>query len=253
MPLLTEVLPKQLSQKATGEQERYVNSILNNVLTITDSISGSGKTTLAVAVAKYLNDTEDKPLYYFFAPVGEKIFGFTPGDLEEKESKYLIPLKDALIKLNQLPEKAIFSKKKAQKDEPEEFVPTETFKKGKKQKLSKEQLDVQRKAKQEEIAEPWVHATSHAYWRGGNIENATIIIDEAQNWTKHELKKVLTRIHDNCKVILIGHQKQCDIDQKASGFPAYIAAAQEAPFGVGITPLTKDFRGKLARWADKVE
>ena len=46
-----------------------------------------------------------------------------------------------------------------------------------------------------------------------------IIVHNCQNWTKDQLKKILTRIHDSCKVIIIGHTGQIDLDsQKDSGF-----------------------------------
>jgi phosphate starvation-inducible PhoH-like protein len=246
MPLPQHNLFYGLAKTATEEQIEYANSILDNLLTVTDSISGSGKTTWAVACAKYMWQLNpDKELYYFFAPVGEKAFGFTPGDLEEKESKYLIPLRDALKEIGDDPDKAIFSKKL--KDEPEED--DEPFLSPKQSKKQKRKVTNTRYKESKTL--PWIHATSHVFWRGGNIKGATVIIDEAQNWTKHELKKILTRCHDDCTIIVVGHQKQCDIDQKASGFPAYKAAAGTAPFAKIIT-LTKDFRGKLARWADEV-
>jgi phosphate starvation-inducible protein PhoH len=190
------------------EQKTYADSIFDYKLTITDSISGSGKTTIAVGCAKILK----KPLYYFFSPVQESVFGFTPGDEEDKQSKYLLPLLDALRKIGETPEKVIFSKK--------EFRP-----------------------------HAWVHATSWAFWRGGNIENATVIIDESQNWTTHQLKMILTRCHDTCTVIMIGHQGQIDIKPELSGFSSYIEHAKPKDF-VNQVDLTKDFRGVLARWAD---
>ncbi len=192
------------------EQKAYADSIFDYKLTLTDSISGSGKTTVAVGCAKILN----QPLYYFFNPIQEGVYGFTPGDLEDKEAKYLLPLTDALIKIGENPDKVIFSKK--------EFRP-----------------------------HAWVHATSHAFWRGGNLENATVILDEAQNWTTHELKKVLTRCHDTCTVIMIGHNGQKDIPESKSGFSSYLEHAKTEYFANQVN-LTFDFRGKLARWADSL-
>src|SRR5574342_57608 len=105
------------------EQKAYADSIFDYPLTITDSISGSGKTTIAVGCAKIMQ----KPLYYFVSPIQEKVFGYTPGDEEDKLSKYLIPLRDALAEIKEEPEKVVFSKK--------EFRP-----------------------------HAWVHATSYAFW-----------------------------------------------------------------------------------------
>lgn len=192
------------------KQKEYADSIFENKLTITDSKSGTGKTTIAVGCAKIIG----KPLYYFFAPVQEKVFGYTPGDEEEKQSKYLIPLYDALNEIGEMPEKAIHSKK-----------------------------DMRPNA--------WVHATSYAFWRGGNLKDSTIILDECQNWSKHELKKILTRCHDTCTVIMLGHNGQMDISESLSGFQDYIEHSALAPFAKTVT-LDHDYRGNLARWADSL-
>lgn len=49
------------------------------------------------------------------------------------------------------------------------------------------------------------------FMRGATFENAIVLIDEAQNLTKAELKMVLSRIGKNCKVILSGDPSQTDI------------------------------------------
>jgi phosphate starvation-inducible protein PhoH and related proteins len=194
----------------TEEQKEYADSIFDNQLTITDSISGSGKTTIAVGVAKLLQ----KPLYYFFAPIGEDIFGFLPGDLEDKTNKYLLPLTDALTEIGETPEKVIFSEK-------------------------------------DHRPHAWVHATSHAFWRGGNLKDCVVLIDESQNVSKHDLKKILTRCHKTTKIIMIGHMGQMDVPPEQSGFLDYINHAKGRHFAKQVD-LTFDFRGELARWADQI-
>lgn len=49
------------------------------------------------------------------------------------------------------------------------------------------------------------------FLRGTTFDNAIILVDEAQNLTKTELKMLLSRIGKNCKVILSGDPKQVDI------------------------------------------
>lgn len=49
------------------------------------------------------------------------------------------------------------------------------------------------------------------FMRGASFENCVILVDEAQNLTKTEFKMLLSRIGKNCKVILSGDPKQCDI------------------------------------------
>lgn len=200
--------------KLTDEQREYVDSIFDNQLTIVNAKAGTGKTTLAVGAAKILN----KPLYYIFAPVEEDALGYTPGNVEEKEAKYIQPLLDALKEIKEDHRFALH-----REDNPDHI---------------------------DKMA--WVHAKSHVFARGTNIKGATVIIDEGQNMTRGELKKVLTRIHDDCKVILIGHDAQCDLDDRSkSGFTPYIEHFRVKDY-CKIINLTKNFRGRLAKHADEL-
>lgn len=53
-----------------------------------------------------------------------------------------------------------------------------------------------------------------SYVRGITIEDCTIIVDEFQNLNNHEAYSVLTRIGENCQVILCGDTKQTDLNKK---------------------------------------
>ncbi len=48
------------------------------------------------------------------------------------------------------------------------------------------------------------------YIRGRSIANAFIVIDEAQNLTRHEIKTIITRIGENTKIVLTGDVEQID-------------------------------------------
>ena len=52
--------------------------------------------------------------------------------------------------------------------------------------------------------------------RGRSWKNAFVLFDEAQNSTPVEIKTFLTRIGENCTVVINGDVSQCDLDQ-ASG------------------------------------
>lgn len=52
-----------------------------------------------------------------------------------------------------------------------------------------------------------------AYMRGLTLENCIVIFDEAQNSTPEQMKMFLTRLGENCKVIVEGDQEQSDIRQ----------------------------------------
>lgn len=51
--------------------------------------------------------------------------------------------------------------------------------------------------------------------RGRSFEDAFIILDEAQNTTIPEMKMFLTRIGENCKVVINGDIKQSDIQSQS--------------------------------------
>lgn len=50
-----------------------------------------------------------------------------------------------------------------------------------------------------------------AYLRGVTFDNSIVILDEAQNTTKTQMKLFLTRIGNNCKIIVSGDTAQKDI------------------------------------------
>lgn len=98
----------------------------------------------------------------------------------------------------------------------------------------------------------WIKATSHVFMRGTNIKDSTLIIDEAQNMTRGDLKKVLTRCHESTTVIMIGHDKQCDLPNPSkSGFVPYMEHFRNEPYAK-VCRLSKNFRGELASKADEL-
>lgn len=50
-----------------------------------------------------------------------------------------------------------------------------------------------------------------SFIRGLTLENTTVIVDEAQNFSFHELDSVITRIGENCKVMVCGDFFQSDL------------------------------------------
>lgn len=198
----------------TEEQKVYADSIFDNQLTIVNAPSGTGKTTIAVGVAHILQ----MPLVYTFSPVEERVLGASPGTIEEKESKYITPLIDALEEIGEDPRFAIY------REEDPELIQNQS----------------------------WVTAESHVFMRGSNIKDSVLIIDEAQNMTRGEIKKVLTRVHDSTKVVLIGHDGQCDLRKREkSGFIPYLNHFKDEPYAQ-VCELTKNFRGVLATKADEL-
>ena len=55
-----------------------------------------------------------------------------------------------------------------------------------------------------------------AYMRGRTLNDAVVILDEAQNTTKHQIKMFLTRLGTNAKMIITGDVTQIDLPPSAS-------------------------------------
>jgi phosphate starvation-inducible PhoH-like protein len=49
------------------------------------------------------------------------------------------------------------------------------------------------------------------FMRGTTFEDCIVLLDEAQNATRDEMKMILSRIGKNCKIIISGDQEQSDI------------------------------------------
>lgn len=199
-------------------QEKFKEAIMSddyNVV-IADATAGSGKTLLAVACAHILCKSEKyKSTVYIFPTVEEASLGYRPGDTKSKESDYLEPLYDALIKIRELPTQAISS-------------------------------DIS-----EKNGTAWIEARSATFMRGINLENKVVIIDECQNMSVPIIKRIISRCHDNCKVICCGCQAQTDIPLSKSGFKQLIDHMENFD-GCVKCELPISYRGKLAMHIDKL-
>lgn len=213
----------------TAEQMDYMESMEKNRLTIVESVSGSGKTTLPVAYAHITG----KELLYLFAPVQERAMGHRPGTQGAKDRAYIGPLLDALETIREDSAKAI-------KPDLEDLTAG---------------WPSMANAQKRGGPQPWVEACSHIFLRGTNIGkdgNLVVVIDEAQNWTRQELRKTLSRIHDAATVVVAGHLGQIDLPNPAnSGFQRVIDVFADKSYAKKIT-LTKNFRGELSRDADTI-
>lgn len=79
-----------------------------------------------------------------------------------------------------------------------------------------------------------------AFMRGRTLDNAFIILDEAQNATSMQLKMFLTRIGPNAKCIVTGDVTQIDLPKsQQSGLPFTLQILKGIE-GIGIVQLTKE-------------
>ena len=199
-------------------QEKFKEAIMSDEynVVIADATAGSGKTLIAVACANILCKTDKyKSAVYIFPTVEEASLGYRPGDTKSKESDYLEPLHDALIKIRELPQQAISS-------------------------------DIS-----EKNGTAWMTARSATFMRGINLEDAVVIIDECQNMSVPIIKRIISRCHDSCKVIVLGCQAQTDIPLNKSGFKQLIDHMENFDSCIKCE-LPISYRGKLAMHIDKL-
>lgn len=89
------------------------------------------------------------------------------------------------------------------------------------------------------------------YVRGTTINNATVIIDEAQNFSDLQMKTLLTRIGENVNVIITGDPDQIDnrfLTKKSCGLTHVIGKLRGEPIFAHIT-LDKGERSEIASLA----
>jgi len=92
------------------------------------------------------------------------------------------------------------------------------------------------------------------YIRGRSIANAFIVIDEAQNLTKHEIKTIITRIGEGTKIVLTGDIEQIDnvyVNETSNGLAHAVENFKQYPISGHVT-FTKGERSELATLASKV-
>ena len=204
------------------EQLDFVKAIkdLRKTIVFCDAPAGTGKTTLAMGAANILvhdKRNELDGIVYIVSPYGEQKQGYLPGSITEKSEVYYEPAYQAMVEVGMNPNTDVYS---------ESMI---TKKKG----------------------EAFVKMLTHTYLRGTNLQKKVVILDESQNYTVADLKKVLTRCHDSCKVIVIGHTGQIDI-RGGSGFDKYLKHFEDQE-KCAVCRLTTNHRGWLSTYADMLE
>jgi PhoH-like ATPase len=92
------------------------------------------------------------------------------------------------------------------------------------------------------------------YIRGRSINNAFIVIDEAQNLTMHEIKTIITRVGNNTKIVLTGDIEQIDndyTDETSNGLAYAVEKFKNFEISGHVT-LIKGERSKIATLASKI-
>ncbi len=92
------------------------------------------------------------------------------------------------------------------------------------------------------------------YIRGRSISKAFIVIDEAQNLTRHELKTIITRVGEDSKLVLTGDIEQIDnvyVDETSNGLTHAVEKFKEYSLG-GHVSFKKGERSEVATLAAKI-
>jgi PhoH-like ATPase len=104
------------------------------------------------------------------------------------------------------------------------------------------------------IDEGIIEVEALTYIRGRSIANAFIVIDEAQQLTKHEIKTILTRVGEGTKIVFTGDIEQIDnvyVDETSNGLTFIVEKFKEHDVA-GHVILKKGERSKVATLAAKI-
>jgi phosphate starvation-inducible PhoH-like protein len=89
------------------------------------------------------------------------------------------------------------------------------------------------------IAEGQIEIASVGFMRGRTLNNAFVVIDEAQNCTYVQLKMLLTRLGWNSKMIVTGDPGQSDLLPEMSGLAPVADRLESIKADVGVVRLAQ--------------
>jgi phosphate starvation-inducible PhoH-like protein len=89
------------------------------------------------------------------------------------------------------------------------------------------------------IAEGQIEIASVGFMRGRTLNNAFIVVDEAQNCTYVQLKMILTRLGWNSKMIVTGDPAQSDLLPELSGLAPVADRIESMGGDVGVVRLAQ--------------
>lgn len=202
----------------SSQQKMALELLLNDdipLVTLTGK-AGTGKTLLSLAAGLLKTEDEKKYKKLLIArpvvPMGKDI-GYLPGEKEEKLRPWMQPIYDNL--------EYLFDTKKPG--------------------------DIDRIL----AGLGSIQVEALTYIRGRSIPSQFIIIDEAQNLSKHEVKTIITRVGENSKIVLMGDPEQIDhpyLDASNNGLTYVVERFKQEGIS-GHVALEKGERSKLAQLA----
>ena len=204
-----------------AEQAFAIHAVLKPEIKLVSmqGVAGTGKTLIALAAALE-QKREYKQIYLArpIVPLSNKDIGYLPGDIKSKLNPYMEPLWDNL-----------------------KFIQNQYS------ESDKEYARITEMVTNEKLV-----ITPLAYIRGRSLSNICFIVDEAQNLTPHEVKTIITRAGENCKIIFTGDIHQIDtpyLDSQSNGLSYLIDRLKDHELYAHIT-LEKGERSELANLAN---
>ena len=95
-------------------------------------------------------------------------------------------------------------------------------------------------AMQKMLAKNSIEVAPLAYMRGRTLEEAFVILDEAQNTTREQMKMFLTRMGNHSRLVVNGDITQIDLpDRSKSGLVEAMNVLRDVP-GIGIMHFTDE-------------
>jgi phosphate starvation-inducible PhoH-like protein len=87
------------------------------------------------------------------------------------------------------------------------------------------------------MAEGLIEIAPVGFMRGRTLNNAFVVIDEAQNCTYVQLKMLLTRLGSNSKMIVTGDPAQSDLLPELSGLAVAADKLEALRADIGVVRL----------------
>lgn len=192
------------------EQEDFVQSMTEKMVTICDSMFGTGKTFLALVegLKAVLRKEYSQVLYvrpYLQSICTDQAMGALPGEADEKLAAMYFPITDNLGgTLAPSVLKNLISNKK-------------------------------------------IEVTTPSFIRGRSLKKTFVILEEAQNACKDTFKLVMSRIDKSSKLVIIGSSDQIDLRRKEISF---LEKAFDGLFGcegVGCVKMVQCLRNPVMK------
>jgi PhoH-like ATPase len=206
-------------------------------LVVSEAAAGTGKTVTAVSNAIKLvrQNSPYNSITYIRASIDDvdnvEAVGFLSGN-EEKFAVYLHPLDDALDFIARNRNKG--SKLKG-----------DAFEKKISEDIDKIKSDCN------------IQGMTGLGMRGRTFSNTVAIIDEVQGQSKASLQKMLTRFGKDCKIIIIGSNKQIDnpyVSKYNNGLSVILEESSKGTNEINIhaVELGTIVRSPLAEWSERI-